>query len=189
MKRSNCRLYWLFSLAMILAFVACSKEGSQGPAGPAGPQGPQGPAGPAGTDAAGITYSAWEPLAFDSIRDNNGVATKTGFFAIIDAPKLTDDILNKGLVNVYFNFDSTSKPYIVPVPYVDNNMYITYQAEKGSIYIVSNVDLSGGSIHTGDSPINLFRYVLVPGATAARSANGVDWKNYASVKKFYGLKD
>ena len=197
MKRIHCHLPYLLLLAAVLAFAACSKDGSAGPAGPAGPagangtNGTNGTTGPKGdTGVANVIYSAWQTLVFDTIRDPaTNKPTGQGLVALLSAPKLTTDILNKGIVHVYFNFDSTSKPYIVPVPYVDNQLFISFQAEAGKIWVLSSEDLSGGKINPSASPIFLFRYVLVPGGVTARSGSGVDWKNYASVQKFLGLKD
>lgn len=196
MKLSSRHLPLMFLFAVILAFAACSKDGAQGPAGnpgPAGPAGPGGPAGPAGpkgdTGVANVIYSDWLDVAFDSIRDQNGVATGDGFVGAVEIPKLTKEILTKGAVNVYFNLDSADAPYIVPLPYLDPYMFVSFQAAEGGIIILSSHDLSSGNF-PGEKVIRQFRYVLVPGGVAARSASGgVDWKDYRSVQKYLGLKD
>jgi hypothetical protein len=192
MKLSSRHLPLMFLFAVILAFAACSKDGDQGPAGNPGPAGPAGPAGPGGpkgdTGVANVIYSEWLNVAFDSIRDENGVPTGDGFIGSIEIPKLTKEILTKGVINVYFNLDSADAPYIVPLPYVDPYLFVSFRAAEGGIIILASHDLSSGN-YPGEKVIQQFRYVLVPGGVAARSASGVDWKNYKSVQQYLGLKD
>lgn len=197
MKVSSRRhLPFMFLFAALVAFAACSKDGAQGPAGEPGPAGAAGPGGPAGaagpkgdTGVANVIYSEWLDVALDTIRDQNGVATTDGFIGAVAVPKLTKDILTKGTVNVYFNIDSADHPYIVPLPYLDPYMFVSFQAAEGQIVIISSHDLSTGN-YEGEKTIHQFRYVLVPGGVAARSASGgVDWKDYKSVQKYLGLKD
>jgi len=195
MKLSSRHLPLMCLFAVILAFAACSKDGDQGPAGNPGPAGPGGPAGPAGpggpkgdTGVANVIYSDWLNVAFDSIRDENGVPTGDGFIGAIEIPKLTKEILTKGVINVYFNLDSADAPYIVPLPYVDPYLFVSFRASEGGIVILASHDLSSGN-YPGEKVIQQFRYVLVPGGVAARSASGVDWKNYKSVQQYLGLKN
>jgi len=195
MKLSSRHLPLMFLFAIILAFAACSKDGDQGPAGNPGPAGPAGPAGPGGpkgdkgdTGVANVIYSDWLNVAFDSIRDENGKPTGDGFIGAIEIPKLTKEILTKGAINVYFNLDSADAPYIVPLPYVDPYLFVSFRATEGGIIILASHDLSSGN-YPGEKVIQQFRYVLVPGGVKARSASGVDWKNYKSVQQYLGLKN
>ncbi|PSL47788.1 hypothetical protein CLV51_102648 [Chitinophaga niastensis] len=184
------RLPYVLLLVIIVSFAACSKDGAQGIAGNPGPAGPAGPAGPKGdSGATNIIYSTWQDVVFDSLKDDSGHVIL--FLGKMDAPKLTKEILNNGLINVYFNFDSASIPYIVPVPYIGPRFYINFQAEEQLIHLESDLDLSPATYGAGGSKVFQFRYVLVPGGTAARSAgtNGVNWKDYKSVQKYLGLKD
>ncbi|SEW54402.1 hypothetical protein [Chitinophaga arvensicola] len=195
MKLSSRHLPLMFLFAALVAFAACSKDGAQGPAGNPGAAGPAGPAGPAGangpkgdTGVANVIYSQWLNVTFDTIRDQNNVATTDGFVGFVDVPKLTKDILTKGTINVYFNLDSADHPYIVPLPYVDPYLFVSFRAEEGGLTIIASHDFSSGNF-PGQKIIQQFRYVLIPGGVAARSANVVDWKDYKSVQRYLGLKD
>ncbi len=179
---------WTFSLlaAAVLSsllFVSCSKDGPAGPAGATGPQGPQGPAGspgPAGT--ANVIYSGWLEAEFE-----DGVAE-------IQATQLTEDILNGGDIKVYWNIGTPAAPMVVPVPCVvpifllepepeenQPDVFIDPYYEVGSIFLTSNYNMVGQ-----------FRYILIPGGTAARKAGGggdIDWNDYNAVKQHLNLKD
>ncbi|MBC8035081.1 MAG: hypothetical protein H7Y03_13090 [Chitinophagaceae bacterium] len=183
MKKLTFNLSWALVLGMLL-FSACKGDdggvGPAGPAGAAGTPGPSGSAGPAGT--ANVTYSAWLDVTFDSLG-----------FASIRAPKLTASILNQGDVKVYFNFNTSADPFIVPLPCsVTNgalpNIEITPFLSIDTIGLESNYLLSTATNPAG-AKIRQFRYILIPGGTAARKANDVDWKNYEAVKAYLGLKD
>lgn len=194
MKRNHCRLPYLFMLAAILAFAACSKDGAQGPAGPAGAAGGNGTNGTNGakgdkgdTGVANIIYSAWVDVNFAPVKDSVTGDT-VAFRGSIPAPKLTADILSKGLVYVYLNLDVATDPFIVPIPYVEPGVYINFAAFVGTIGLTSNQDLGTG-LNGDNVKVYQYRYVLVPGGVTARSSSAVNWKDYKSVQKYLGLKD
>lgn len=186
------RIPSIFFLAITVLIAACSKDGDTGPAGPAGAQGPAGgsgaagpagPAGPAGT--ANVIYSAWLTPEFeaDTFRTAGNVLDTAGFFVDIDAPKLDLAMLDKGEIKVYINARTPADPLVFPLPYIGSTgLYIDVVYSIGTISLYSNGDLSGAP----------FRYVLIPGGTAARPGpNGktVDWNNYKEVQQYLGLKD
>jgi len=191
MKRMHCRLPYLFLLAIALIFAACSKDGSAGPAGPAGPAGAAGPGGAAGPKGdpgtANVIYSGWLDVTFDTLKNETSGAVE-GFGATIDAPKLTNELLGNGTVNLYLNLSTAAAPAIVAIPYVEPQVYINFVAHAGAIEVTSNIDLSTG-LNQSNVKVYQFRYALVPGGTAARSSSAVDWKDYKSVQKYLGLKD
>jgi hypothetical protein len=77
--------------------ISCSK-GSTGPAGPAGPAGPD-----------SVVYSPWTPLALTY------VAADTLFEQIINAPSITQAILDSGVILSYVNFQESNGTYhVVP---------------------------------------------------------------------------
>jgi len=180
--------YTLCVAAISLTVIAC-KKGDTGPAGATGAQGPQGapgaqgPQGPAGT--ANVIYSPWIDTAqwiADTV-DNGGTIDTLGFFTFLDAPKLDLNILNTGEIKVYANFSSDrNDPLVLAVPYL-GNFYIDDLFWLNTIQLSSNVDFTGTGV--------AFRYVLIPGGTTARTANGkvIDWNNYAEVQKYLGFKD
>ncbi|MEJ7680561.1 MAG: hypothetical protein WKG06_22450 [Segetibacter sp.] len=58
----------------------------------------------------------------------------------------------------------------------------------GLISLSSNVDAS--TVTENGKKYLQYRYVLIPGGTAAgRKPNGINWNNYEEVKKYLGLKD
>jgi len=170
-------------MSSIILFSSCSKEGPAGPAGATGATGPTGATGatgPAGT--ANVIYSEWLEVTF-----------KEGF-AEIEASALTADILNGGEIKAYWNIGSATAPLVVPVPCVvpivllveepeegQPDAFIDPYYENGLITLTSNYNFTG-----------LFRYILIPGGTAARKAGPtteVDWNNYTAVKTYLGLRD
>ncbi|RFS19698.1 hypothetical protein DVR12_21580 [Chitinophaga silvatica] len=184
----------LLVFSFVFALAACSKDGAQGPAGPAGAQGPAGSAGAAGPKGdpgtANVIYSTWQNVLFDSTFIKNGKDSVWSgeYEGYISAPKLTADILTSGSVHVYMNFGTASNPVIAPLPYVADSVYIGNIAAKGVIGIFANVDAS--SYYVGNNQTDIYfqyRYVIVPGGVAARSA--INWKDYNEVKKALNLKD
>jgi hypothetical protein len=192
MRLNFLRIPSVLFLAITVLIAACSKDGDTGPAGPAGAQGPAGsngaagpagPAGPAGT--ANVIYSNWIDTANfrpDTIM-TGAVIDTIGYFTNISAPKLTLDILNRGEIKVYVNLGSDTDPVVFPLPFNNGAVFIDPIFFLGGIQIYSNADLTG---------VVPFRYVLIPGGTAARPGpNGkpIDWNNYKEVQAYLGLKD
>jgi hypothetical protein len=66
---------------------------------------------------------------------------------------------------------------------------------RNSIFLYSDEDASTFTIPSGPNAGQKawqYRYILIPGGTAGRSATGgktVDWNNYKSVQAYLGLKD
>lgn len=187
----------LFFSFAILA-TSC-KKGDTGAQGEQGEQGETGATGATGaTGSAAVYYSDWieGDFGYASSTDTNHI----GFS--IDAPRIVDSILDKGEVHVYYNMWSKSEPYIVNLPFTDVTGFFTGIAD----YTISTLIYNGGinvyapykaewdtffpGTYTSSSAgedINFYRYVIIPGGTAARSA--VDWKDYKQVQKYLGLKD
>lgn len=197
------KLKSLFPAAMLLMatsflVASCGKDGSQGPAGPAGAQGPAGTNGTNGTNGAkgdpgtaNVIYSAWTDVSFlpDTLHTSGGGIDTIGYYANIDAPKLTQDILTSGDMHVYVNINTADDPTVVPLPYADETgVVIRYVAFLNTFQIYSNIDPSTVQDNAGVK-YQQYRYVLVPGGTAARVKNAVDWSNYAAVKAYLGLKN
>lgn len=195
----------IFFLAITVIVAGCGKDGDTGPAGPAGPAGPQGTpgangaAGTAGANgaqgapgSANVIYSPWIDVTFDPNVDSSV------WIADINAPKLVDSILNKGEIRVYWNVgsDSATAQFITPLPITDfflsSTTIVTVSTfySPQSILLVSNLDL--GSFVDNGNNYSQFRYILIPGGTAGRSAAGgkkINWNNYNEVKAYLGLKD
>ncbi len=193
-------------LALPLFFSSCSKDGPTGPAGPQGPAGPTGAAGAAGTagtagaqgapGTANVIYSNWLDVAYQADTATNPTTGKIDTFsysAVIPAPQLVDSILNKGEIKVYFNAgsDSAGSQAIFPLPIYEAFYFgiiiNTFYAPQ-SITLTATGNAS--SFTNNGNHYFQYRYILIPGGTAAgRKPNGVNWNNYAEVKKYLGLKD
>ncbi len=181
MKKALNLLLYTLCVTITLYLVSCSKdEGAQGPAGPAGAAGAAGAPGPAGT--ANVIYSPWiDTLNFLPIKDTQGTVVDTiGYLGDLSVPRLDATMLNQGEIKVYANLNTAADPYVVALPYT-NFLYIDAAFFIGTIEITANFDLG-----FYDVPL---RYILIPGGTAARSPNSVDWNNYKEVQKYLGLKD
>jgi len=170
---------------MGLVFSYCSKDGEAGPQGPAGPAGPAGPTGQTGpkgdTGTANVIYSAWitnTPWKPDTVMVGSVVTDTLGFFADINAPKLTLNMLNNGELKVYVNLNTTASPYIVPLPFTNGSIFIDPAFFLNTVELYSNAQLTGLPV----------RYILIPGSVPGRMAT-VDWNNYEAVKAYLGLKD
>ncbi|MFS4466338.1 hypothetical protein [Maribacter sp. 2210JD10-5] len=149
-------------------FMACSPEdgedgavgpqGIQGEQGPAGAEGPQGEQGEPGT--ANVIYSEW----MDSELDNNIIATGSGFE--VDAPDLTEDIINNGVILGFGkNIPLIGTPDVFQLPVISSSNQYSIRAEDPGIlrFQVSSID--GSSV--GTPLFEEYRYILIPGGQPA----------------------
>lgn len=165
---------------LITLMISCGKDGAEGPAGPKG-------------EAAGseVIYSEWLDMRFkaDTIHKSGGRIDTIGYYAVIDAPKLTTALLSTADVKVYLNYGDASAPVIYALPYTfANGIYIETYAYTQKIELYSNVDWTTTFSNNGKK-YHQFRYMILPGNTQARIAAPVSWSNYAEVKAYLGLKD
>lgn len=164
------------------------ERGATGATGPRGATGATGPQGPAGT--ANVIYSNW--LSFQqSQRDTtiDGTLLKVNH---IPAPRLTQAIIDQGVVMVYWRFINT----VVLLPYTSDagsgsgpakTSTINFVPKPGVIYITRYTHDNTASIGFGTIQ---FRYVLIPGGVSAQaSLKNVDINNYEAVKAALNLPD
>lgn len=165
----------IFSCLMLsVAFFTQNCKTEVGPAGPAGATGATGPAGPAGpagaTGTANVIYSDWATVTF--------TGSGTSWTGKITAPKVTQEIMDKGLVRTYFKFG--------------NDVYEgTYTNLTGGATTAIYQYLSLGNINLR-ATFNAtypWRYVIIPGGTASGRLANIDYSNYAEVKKAYNIPD
>ena len=181
MKKLSFLFLSAFLVSASLMVTSCSKEG---PEGPQGPQGPQGDKGDKGDPGANVTYSNWLNIAFEADTVHNGPdIDTTGWFSIIDAPKITAQILNQGAVKVYVNLNTPADPVIVSIPFLDQILAFIYTGtiELSAVGNFSTFDAGGGVM------VQQYRYIIIPGGLPARSA--IDWDDYEQVKKYLKLKN
>ncbi len=136
---------------MIIGMTSCSK-GSTGPAGPAGPAGPD-----------SVQYSVWTPLA------TTYVAADTLFEQTINAPSITQAILDSGVILSYINLQEQNGTYhVVPTAGL-TQLGIYEDFTLGKINIESYQDATGLP----------YRYVVIPGSLkTGNSASAQKVKGY-----------
>jgi hypothetical protein len=176
------RIFGMLAVVAALIFMdACKVEkGDVGPIGPAGPTGATGATGAAGavgavgatgatgaTGTANVIYSDWANVTF--------TGSGTSWSGQIAAPKITQDILDKGLVKTYFKFGTAV--YEGNYANTPTGATIYYYLTVGTINIRSTF--------AANYP---WRYIIIPGGVGARRA-AVDYTNYEEVKKYYNLPD
>ncbi|WP_343667423.1 collagen-like protein [Chitinophaga sp.] len=197
MKRIFCSVNaipFLLAVAFIVSSVSsCTKEGKTGPQGETGATGPAGPAGPKGDDGtANVIYSDWLTVAFlpDTIHNTDGTIDTLGYYADIDIPKLDETLISTGEMKVYLNLGSPVDPVVTALPYL--NLYSGWNIMAtfftGGVELYANGD-AGTWTDGSNNKRWQYRYVLVPGGTAARKAKTVDMSDYKAVKAWLGLKN
>ncbi len=170
MKKMTWGRISLFVLSVTLLAAACSKpkDGTNGKDGAAGATG--------ATGTANVIYSAWTSVTFTIASDSSA------YLATIAAPKLVDSILQKGEIKVYVNTGTTSSPVVYPLPFA-TSILDYFSAAKISLVGDGNYSTY---INSGATYFQ-YRYILIPGGTAGRSA--INWNDYQQVKQWLGLKD
>jgi hypothetical protein len=208
MKQKIFSIPFTLLIAIASIITSCSKEGPAGATGPAGPTGAQGPAGPAGAPGApgapgtvgtaNVIYSEWADVVYEPANADSSL-----WVAEIAAPRLVDSILNRGEIKVYLNAgsDSTGDQFVVTLPIYDPiiiGALITPYYSPATITLVATGDV--GSFAQNGNKYFQYRYILIPGGTAAgRGTNNgtgigngiksVNWNDYKQAKAFLGLKD
>ena len=185
MRQINALMTLCFIAVFVLVIASCSKEGPAGPAGAQGVQGAQGTQGIQGvkgdTGVANVIYSAWLDVTYTQD------ATSMTWSATIPAPKLDANMLSKGEMRVYINFGLANAPLVAPLPDFDGADILNVGFELQKIDLISTYDYSTGTDAASGQKYYQYRYILIPGGKAARSA--INWNNYAEVKKYLNLKD
>ncbi len=177
-------------MSFLLFFAACTGEkgavGPQGSAGAAGAAGDKGNAGAAGeftkvlTGNATIKVTSWITQTLDVTDDT--------YYVIIPEKQITKDILDKGIVMVYY---TTTTGVNFPMPYTLGSVKFLHSAflDKGEgrirIDIFPNVYLTKLPKPASEYT---FRWVIATGSTSGRMAN-INWNDYDDVKTKLGLKD
>lgn len=165
-----------FGTSILIAFMlminACSgSEGEVGPKGDTGVNGETGAAGPKGdTGAANVIYSGWISTPFSG--------SGTTYTGSITVPKLTQDMLDKADIRVYWS--ETGR--VLTLPYaqlIGGTSYTVHQR-----FYVGRIDLiSSYSLSTQQ-----FRYVIIPGGVTARKKS-LSQMSYEEVKALYNIPD
>lgn len=173
--------------------------GATGPQGPAGPAGPQGPTGNANVKATIVTVKSnqwlWNATYWYSHITNGAVGVFTRY-ADIDEPLITDDILNEGMVLVFFRLYAQSTDW-VPLPFLFQAFNNQYYYNIAAVPTAGRIRLhyfwtpsgSAGTVPTNLStyviPDYTFKYVVVGGSALASMVSArVNLTSYEAVMGF-----
>lgn len=182
----------LLTLSLSLLFIAC--EGPEGPAGldglegaqgVQGATGAQGPAGPLG--ATNVIYSPWITNVWVKDEVTKFVSHEIG------APKITQEIMDKGVVIAYFR-ESSYMDFIKILPTIYYQNSVPVFSIDFSIHVGRLVFFHGASEATNGegvettSPNSQIRYILLPGGAAGRVKYPVDFNNYEEVCSYFGIE-
>jgi hypothetical protein len=151
-----------FTIFLSTTNVSC-KKGDTGPKGDTG--------------NANVAYSAWLNVQYNYQLDQFG---DTFYVASINAPKITDSVLNKGDVRVFINVGTAAAPEILSLPL--STIIIPF-ISKGKIDLQSAFDYS--TFTAQGNTYQQYRYVVIQGSVAAR----IDKNNYAELKRLYNIPD
>lgn len=190
-----------------------TSAGWGGPVSLRGPKGDKGDKGDPGTanvmaSTVVVDNSMWAWGAWYVYSAFGGSVSFQTRYCQISVPLLTQDIVNNGLVQVYFtpsaggldnaytnlpaSYMLTSASSSGPKKYSANyrylywqgviTLYFFFQAEEGA------AENAFPSAQTYTIPVHKFKYVIVPG-NKMQAAKKVDMNDYKAVKAAYGLKD
>ena len=214
----------IFTIALI--FACEGPQGLVGPVGATGAKGDLGATGAAGKDGtngtngavgatgaigtANVIYSPWIARPFPGTGVGERIWTGSGFPTVNapnfpnwmvsnPEPKITKDIVDKGVVLVYYraiptNTNAEALPFStqsVAGNGVPISMLINFTINEGVLFIkVSNTELVQANGTFGLPRENaLFRYVIIPGGIANGRLKNVDLKNYEAVKLAFNIVD
>jgi len=155
----------IFTIFLLAIFtISCSgDDGTDGVDGINGTNGTDGAAGAAGT--ANVIYSAWinaPAAAAETIDGTSGMSTT------INAPQLSNDILNKGTVLVYMSFGGGV--YTVPYTSTAGGFANTITAIS-SVQKIKLFRFRHDGAGTVALPVSLsWRYILIPGGAQATTS-------------------
>lgn len=132
---------------------------------------------------ANVIYSGWNYAK--NFRDTTADASLLKAADLL-APTLSNEVLNGGIVQVYFSFTGGG---VYTLPYTSNAggklNTISYLPRLKHFIITRFTADNSGDI--GISSTLQYRYVIIPGGTAVSVAKKVDINNYEAVKKAYNI--
>jgi hypothetical protein len=167
----------LIALALTFTFSSC-KKGDTGPAGPQGTNGTNGKDGNANVKNSTIFVNA-----------NEWVYTVAQCKVTKLVPEITADIVNKGMVMVYWEGATAGSWDALPATYASGNGVEAYgyTIEPGKLHLLvtfdANVTLPAGTI-----PNSNFKVVLISGSDRLANPN-VNYSSYSAVKSAFHLSE
>jgi len=196
-KRANHFFYLVLILGIGLITASCEPDeqiGPQGPQGEQGPQGAQGPEGPQGPEGtANVIYSEWTSFDLNNWSESFSYFGQIRRTYTINVESIDADIIASGSVLVYVRFAGTFSsiqplPVIGPITKTSEDQFLNYIIETGKIVLgfhnLTNRDQDPGRIGSG----NQYRYIIIPGGTPDLKSNALDFNDYQSVVKYFGVE-
>lgn len=163
---------------------------------PVGDVGPQGAAGAAG--AKGDKGDVGEKGTFNAIVSNwyiasNWLGSNISYAALFTEPKLTQQVLDKGLIlGFYRPAGEDASGVVLPIPDETANYSLGISGFVSGTDGVITVSLDFRNAAVKNPNIEDWnirvRWIIVPPASTGRLKN-VDWKNYNEVKKALNIQD
>ncbi|HEU4860481.1 MAG TPA: hypothetical protein VFT15_11610, partial [Chitinophagaceae bacterium] len=118
-------IFSFVTFALTITCILSCEKGDTGPQGPAGPQGPQGAQGIQGTPgAANVVYSDWLSVTAGEWKDTVMTNITAAKRIIKTASKLTQPILDSGVILAYLKDPVINTIYQLPFSYNINPVRI-----------------------------------------------------------------
>ncbi len=161
---------------MMLTAVSC--------VGPVGPQGPQGRDGRDGNaNVWSINY-----LAIESDWYGVGTAGDPGYFLALDlnVPEITTDIVNNGVVMVYYR-ETDGSPWVA-LPYTFISHDPEYIEKLDFIYDLSFVGMQSQASDRQATPY-AGTYRVIVATAVPLGKKDIDWSDYDTVAEYLGVDE
>jgi hypothetical protein len=133
---------------------------------------------------ANVIYSGWNYAK--NFRDTTADNSKLKAADLL-APALTSDILNKGMVQIYFDFGGGV--YALPYTnYAGGKLNTIAYWPRLKHFIITRFTADNTN-SVALSSLLQYRYVIIPGGVATSANKKVNINNYEEVKKAYNIPD
>jgi hypothetical protein len=171
------KLFFAF-LSCTFLLASCGKDGKDGAVGPQGPQGTTGATGNANVTSTTINVAATD-WTFQGPAGNGWYDTR------LTVPSITQAVLDRGLVLVYWNLwanEYVPLPHLVSPPNWSDATQWTPFHYVGGVRIEAVTPDHTRAVRPGAAK---FKVIIIP--AGLRKMPKVDWNNYAEVAKAFNL--
>lgn len=155
--------------------------------GPRGPEGPMGPQGPQGNDGNANVFSINYLVEAADWYDVGTPGADEYFLALdLDVPEISSDIVESGLVLVYYRADANSPWLALPYTFISHSS--NYIEKLDFIYDFQYVGIQSMATDKNASAWEgFFRIVVADGWPAGKTE--VDKNDYEAVASFLGIDE
>ncbi len=183
------RRWALYPLMIAALFFLASCEGDVGPVGPVGPPGPQGPSGPQGPAGESATFSI-KFSVFSTDWSSVGEVGDDGHFLFlnIEVPEITADIVENGIVLVYYRANDVDPWFFLPFTEVNNVAGEEFIEVLDYIYGLGFVELRSIANDRGSTAFEGTFRIIVAQATPLEK-KGIDYSDYDAVMELFGISE